>query len=189
MNLLPRLALVRRRFTSVLFAAAGLLFAAGCANTGGEYSYVTRIATGERMTFPLVNGQPSLAKSGTITIRVAGLNRAPGKEKAAAYEFGYEDSSGATPKAVRVDDVSETTIFPLVEDLHPEMKHKVAWLGTSKTLDASSPELYWLPYLDDTTRIFRFTITTADDRQIVLYQPWFVASWVKAGVRTALGMK
>lgn len=162
---------------------------AGCANTGGDYTYVTTISTGERMKFPLRNGRPELAKVDTIRIRVTGLNRVPGKEKVTAYEFGFEDTSGLPLKSVRVDDVSDKTEIPLLDDQAPELKNKLYWLGTTKPFDAESPEIYWLPYLDDTTRVFRFTVKRANGQEIVLYQAWYVPSFIKAGVRAALGLE
>ncbi len=162
---------------------------AGCASAGGEYTYVTRISTGERMKFPLTYGRPELATSGTIKIRAAGLSRPPGEGvKKVTYDFVFEDKSGAVPKAVKIEDVSEKTPLPILEDLNPKLKDNF-WTGTSKAMDADDPLLSWVPYLDNSFRVFRFTITAADGHETVLYQGWSVPGFVKAGVRMALGLK
>ena len=112
----------------------------------------------------------------------------PGKQNAVLYEFGFDDTSGVNPKGVRIDDVTDAEEIPLIDAHDPKLKNKI-WVGLSKPLEASSPELNWLPYLDNTTRIFRFRVTKADGSETVLYQAWFVPAFVKAGVRAVLGMK
>lgn len=170
-----------------MFGLAVLSGLAGCANTGGEYTLVTKISTGERMQFVLSHGRPEWAKSGSITVRMAGLNPVPGKTKQIAYGFCFEDSTKDVPKAVRIDDVSDPTEILILEDMQPQMKDGV-WVGSTRSLDASAPEIYWLTYLDDTTRVFRIRITRSDGSEVVLYQAWIMPSFLKSIVRGALGM-
>jgi len=159
----------------------------GCGT--GEFTYVTKISTGKRLEFPLVKGVPAHAKEGSVEVLVAGLRpTGTAQNRGAVYQFAFVDKSGAVPKAVRVDDVSDETAMMLAEDLAPKLvEHR--WLGQSRQFTGDDAALHWLTYVDDSFRVYRFTITEADGRQIVLYQPWMVPHWAKASMRIGLGMK
>jgi len=159
----------------------------GCAT--GDYAYVTTISTGERIQIPLVNGSPVPAKKGNISIMHAGLVPNPNpQDKQLKYLFDLEDKSLVPAKSIVVEDVSDERAMPMVEDLAPKYDNK-RWYGFSRLLDADAPELAWVGHLDNSTRVFRFTVTAADGSKIILDQAWIAPSWAKVGMRQALGIK
>ena len=165
-----------------LFAIAG-----GCAT--GDYAFVTTIASGQRIQIPLKNGSPERAKKGNVTIMHAGLVPSGTPEtKALNYLFGLEDRSPKPPTEVRVEDVTEDHAVLMVEDKNPTLKQNF-WSATSKLYSGSDPEMEWISHLDNSMRVFRFTITSADGTKTVLDQGWMVPGWAKVPMRTALGLK
>lgn len=165
---------------------AGLL-TGGCA-TGG-YTYVKKISTGERIEFPLVRGMPEPAKSGAITIAAATLIPDQKEDKKqAVYLFAMLDESPQPPKSVRIEDVSDDIARVLLEDPNPTLnKHR--WVGHSREFTGNDAELNWVTYLDDSLRVFRFTITSASGEKIVLHQGWMVPAMMKAAMRKTLDIK
>lgn len=157
--------------------------------TGGDYVYQTTTAYGERLRFPLENGVPPPARAGTITIQTARL--VPEKDpqaKQVFYYFEYVDSSGVAPKSVTVEDVTDEKPLPIIDDQEPKIVYG-HWLDRTPPLDAASPLLGWVRYLDSSVRIYRFTIVKADGEKVILNQAWSVPAWFKAGMRKTLGME
>jgi hypothetical protein len=166
--------------------AAALL--AGCSSTG-DYVYQTRTAYGEKLRIPLERGAPLPAQEGTILVRAARLlPLGDGSTKKVFYYFEFVDSSGATPRSVRVEDVTDETPMFIVEDKNPKLLDN-HWVGRSEQLDAASPLLGWVSYIDDSMRVYRFTVVTADGKELILNQAWSVPAWFKAAMRKTLGME
>lgn len=174
----------------MVLVAGGLAVAlqlTGCA-TGG-YTYVKTISTGERLHFPLVRGVPELAKSGDIQIMHAALIPGPNREKKeVVYLFAFLDQSPQPPKSVVVEDVSDDTAKLMVEDHDPKL-NKQRWAGYSRIFVPDDAGLHWLTYLDDSVRVFQFTITSATGQKTVLHQAWIVPAPMKAAMRNTLGIK
>lgn len=165
----------------------GALAWSGCAT--GDYAFVTRISTGEKIQIPLAHGAPLHAKKGTIEVVYAAM--IPGllpEKKEMVYLFAFNETSGRPPRSVRVEDVSDDAPVLLVEDLKPELRDKTNWRGKSASVPSSDPSLIWFTYLDDTMRVFRFTIVNADGETVVLNQGWYVPGWIKPGIRRSIGM-
>jgi hypothetical protein len=104
------------------------------------------------------------------------------------YYFEFADSSGATPRSVRVEDVTDEKPMTIITDEHPKLIDN-QWIGHSEQLDAASPLLGWVRYLDDSMRVYRFTIVRPDGTELVLHQAWSVPAWFKAAMRKTLGME
>jgi hypothetical protein len=180
-------ALLRLRTILAFSAVVAALFVVGCA-TGG-YTYVKTISTGERLHFPLVKGRPEMAKSGNIEIVQAALMPSPVREKKeVVYLFAFSDKSPEPAKSVIVEDVSDDSAKLMVEDLHPKF-NKGRWVGYSRVFTPNDAALNWLTFLDDSIRVFRFTITSASGEKIVLHQAWMVPAGMKMAMRAMLGMK
>lgn len=179
--------LSRLRARQSLFLAAVLAWS-GCAT--GDYAYMSRISSGERIQIMLVNGNPQRAQQGTIEVRYAGMR--PGltpANKQMIYFFTVLEKSGKAPRSVRVEDVSDEKPVLLVEDLHPELKDQNKWVSESKPVSVTDPAMHWLTYVDDVMRVFQFTIVDSEGKTIVLNQGWFVPGWVKHSVRQMVGME
>lgn len=158
----------------------------GCAS--GGYTYVARISTGERLEFPLEKGMPPLAKAGDIEVTgAAALPTKNADERTLSYAFGFKIGSGVAPKSVVIEDVTDAAPVLVVEDLSPQLEG-TQWRHIKGPLDGNAPELAWLGHLGDTMRVYRFTITKADGKKVVLHQGWMVPGWMKAAMRAALGL-
>ncbi|MEO7599016.1 MAG: hypothetical protein ABIV50_08795 [Opitutus sp.] len=187
---LPDVALVRssvlgRLAASCCFALA--LVGLGCAT--GDYAYVTTTASGERIQIPLKGGSPERAKKGNLTVMHAALIPSPTRDKKELlYLFGLQDSSAVPPSEIRVEDVTEDHAILMVEEKNPKFS-KNLWSSTSKLFSGTDPEMNWVSHLDNSMRVFRFTVTGADGTKTVLNQGWMVPGWAKVPMRTALGMK
>jgi len=70
-----------------------------------------------------------------------------------------------------VEDVSGTSAIVLIEDLAPKIKGR-NWTGNAKPVALSKQESPWLFEPDDTTKVFRFTVTLdGKSEPVVIYQP------------------
>jgi hypothetical protein len=189
MNLVfPARFLVGVRRLGWLAVAALLAALAGCAT--GEYTYVKTTAYGERLNFPLEKGQPQWASKGGITIWAAALLPSAEREKQEVFfAFGFTDESGVAPTKVRIEDVSDEKPLVVHEDNEPKLDETNRWRSTPRMLKAGAPEIAWTSYVGDTFRVYRFVITKADGREVVLHQAMSVPAWMKASMRKTLGIE
>jgi hypothetical protein len=167
--------------------AGGILAAClgGCAT--GDYAYVATISGGERVRIPLVKGSPEMSKADGI--QVLQTSGAVNHElKKFGYVFAFSDQHAEALTSVIVEDVSDESAVRLVEDLEPKLIEK-RWTGVSRPFAAYDPAGKWILHVNDTFRVFRFTITRADGKKIVIHQGSRVPAWAKAGIRSALGEK
>jgi hypothetical protein len=171
----------------LVLALAGSLavLLAGCATS--EYTYTTRLADGQRMTFQMVKGRVEPGRSDGFETLIPRFDPDP---KAKRLQMGFAFSADGAPpfKHVRVEDMSEEKPILLVDDAAPHLKSGV-WIGRSPSFAADAPEVHWVTYLDDSFKVYRFTITLNDGRTIVLHQGFMVAGFMKAMLRQVLGMK
>lgn len=174
------------RCTRVLVLAALLGMAAGCAT--GEYTYVKTTSYGDKLRIPLIKGSPEKAKKDGIQIEAAVLlpSREPEK-KEVFFAFSFVDQSGVVPKSVKIEDVSDERPVVVVEDLQPTYQAGNRWVNTPRMMQAGDPAIGWTQYVGDTFRVFRFTITKPDGREIVLHQGLSVPAWMKLSMRKTLG--
>lgn len=174
------------RFLSAALLLGLLVAGAGCASK--EFSYATTVAGGERLRFTFVAGQPSPVKAEGFEILDAGI-RPEAAEKKVICRFQFRDeNANRTLQSVRVEDVTEEEALVLIDDLAPKLD-KQRWVAVTKPFDATSPEIKWVFYIADSVRVYRFTITTADGRKVVMHQAAMVPAWVKGAIRAMFGEK
>lgn len=177
------------RSSGIGASACALMLAlatAGCAT--GDYAYVTTVATGERIHIPLERGTPVPARKGDITIAFAALVPTVSANKELGYFFGLEDKNPTPPKSIRVEDISDEHPVLMGEDLDPKLTNH-RWSLKSRMFKGAEPEMLWIANVDNSMRVFRFTITAQDGTTTVLDQGWMVPGWAKAPMRQALGLK
>lgn len=178
-----------RRVITISAAALSAGWVAGCAT--GDYAYVTTIATGERIQIPLQKGSPVLASKGDVTIRHAALVPRPNQDteqKQLQYLFAFHYKGSVPLKSVFVEDVTDDHPIKMVEDSSPALVEQ-RWTATSRMFGPDEDALSWVAHLDNSMRVYRFTITRADGSKIVLDQGWLVPGWAKTVMRRALGLK
>jgi hypothetical protein len=167
--------------------ALGILLVglAGCAT--GSFSMVATIAGGERIAVPVgPNGaEPAHADGVQVELASFSLNA----EKNFVYTFEFSDAKRRALRGVRIEDVSDTKPFALVEDAQPVVPAGGRWRGESRPLAASEPGLSWIQTISNTLRVFRLTLTFADGRTLTLHQGSLYPAGSKGPLRQALGMK
>lgn len=172
------------RFTQfvVLMALVGF-GAAGCATS--EYRYSKVVSGGERLTFRMVKGRMDDMKVDEFEGRSPII--LPDKDqKKISYAFGIHVASSTPPKHVRVEDVSDEQPILLLDDANPQLV-KAYWRGQSAWYGVDAPEINWVTFLGESVRVYRFTITAADGRTVVLHQAMVVPAFQKAMMRALLG--
>ena len=170
----------------VWMLAALAAMAGGCAT--GEYTYVKTTSYGDKLHIPLERGMPIKAEKDGVKIDAAVLM--PSRDttkKEAFYVFGFTDQSGVEPKSVKVEDVSDEEPITIVEDLAPKYTPGNHWSNTPRMMTGDDPVIGWTRYVGDAFRVFRFTITKPDGREIILHQGMSVPAWMKLSMRRALG--
>ncbi|MEO6003276.1 MAG: hypothetical protein ABIZ04_21070 [Opitutus sp.] len=169
-----------------LAMAAAFLFTA-CAT--GDYAYVITISSGERIHIPLDKGSPVQSSKGPYTVAHAALipNTAEDK-KEGVYLFALYVKTPQPPKSIRVEDVTDEHAVIMVDEVDPKIENQ-RWSAKSKPYIAANPELAWVTHLDNSMRVFRFTIVAQDGTKTVLDQGWMVPGWAKVGMRRTLGVE
>jgi hypothetical protein len=177
----------RRPFVAVALAMLMGVMVAGCAT--GDYAYVKTISTGERIQIPLHRGAPVMAQKGNVQIRHAALiPSATPEKKQLMYLFDLQDKSPVPPKSIVVEDVSEDKPVLMLDDQAPKLVNQ-RWTSISRPFSGDEAAMIWVTHLDDSMRVFRFTVTGADGSKTVLDQGWMVPGWTKVPMRRALGLK
>lgn len=162
----------------VHYALLSLCFIAVVSAKTKEFS----IAGGEKITAAYDRGMPLPAEKAGIKIEVAGMMVGDGK---LTFTFGF--TTKRPLKKVVVEDVTEARAVPLVEDNSPSVDGTY-WKGDAAPRPMARDTLPWLYARGDTTKVFRFTITLADQPQPeVLYQPSVYARAVKRQLLQMIG--
>jgi len=165
----------------IAFTLATLV--AACASSG-SLSMLATIAGGEKIAVPLGPRGVEPSKKDDIQIEFSGcaLNR----EKKLVYGFEFSDARGRALRHVRVEDVSDDAPVLLLDDAQPALERN-RWRGTSRLFEPEDPALAWVATITNSLRVFRFTITQADGREIVLHQGAMYPNGMKSGIRQAWG--
>jgi len=91
-------------------------------------------------------------------------------------------------KRITIDDQGEDPPRLLVDDYDPKMSSTGQWKLTTPVLDLKDSGLEWITQLDDTIRVYRFTVVLADGSKVVLRQPAMYPVIEKALIRKMLGI-
>jgi hypothetical protein len=149
-------------------------------------TYLVPIANGETMEISIKNGGLVLAEQDGIHILQVALNPSSNK-KDVVYTFEFSAKNGLVPTHVLIEDLTETPIKVVADDPAPKLKDG-HWKLDTPVLDPKDPTFEWLVQLDDTIRVYRFTITLADGRQVVLRQPQMFPVFMKQLIRVMTGI-
>lgn len=170
---------------ALALAGGAIALLAACQTS--DYTYTTRLADGQRLTFQMTEGrvEPGRAE-GMETL----IPRYEPDAKEHRLQIGFAFAVKGTPpiKHVRVEDMSEDKPILLVDDAAPQVKSGI-WIGRTERYTADAPELHWITYLDDSFKVYRFTVTLEDGRTVVLHQGFMVARFMKAALRQVLDIK
>lgn len=159
------------------------LVLAGCAT--GDIAMLAEISGGEKVRVPFTRGGPEMKQEDGVQIAQAGITLAA--EKKVQYIFAFTDSRNRALRRVLVEDVSDAAAVPLVDDAQPKLSGKGEWKGEVPASDWSDARVRWLATISNSLRVFRFSLTFADGRTLVLYQGAFYPAPMKAAVRQTMG--
>lgn len=179
---------MRPAILSPVLRVIGLAAIVGLAGCATELTYNATLSDGQRMTFRLVNGLLQHGKSGGLETGPVLIEPNMADHKIYYKLRLFDRSGGPPPRSIRVEDVSEEAAHVLVEDAKPEIKGQ-EWTGVSAQFAFADPELKWVGYLDESFRVFRFTVVRADGTTVVLHEPLMVPAFFKTMLRHALGEK
>jgi hypothetical protein len=164
-----------------------LLPLAGCAvPMTSSNTYLVPIANGETMEMSIKNGGLALSEADGVHILQVALNPTADK-KHIIYTFELSVKSGMVPTHITVEDITENPERIAADDAAPKL---VAghWKLNTGELDPKDPMFEWLIQLDDSIRVYRFTVTLADGKQVVLKQPQMFPVFMKQLIRAMLGI-
>lgn len=161
------------------------LVLAGCASS--EVGMVCPIAGGGMLTVYLTPQGPRPAENDDFKVETA--NFIPNiEQKQLVYTFSLLAKKGKAPQRIQIEDVSDAQAEILLVDAEPKLDAKRVWRGNASPKTAGDRALAWLFYEGNSTRIYRFTIVTADGRPLVMHQAAIHPVFVKEAVRKILGM-
>jgi len=165
-----------------------LVILAGCLAPGmGSLSMNPTIAGGEKVRVDFDGkGQVILPENSDIQM-LSPVLRIDSKLKQARYGFGFVVKTNQAPKKIIVEDVSDETPVTWAVDTQPELKDR-HWIWDTRFFEPTEKNLQWVYQLDGSVRIFRFTITTADGRTLVMYGATNYIAMVKTYYRMLLGI-
>ena len=166
-------------------AIAMLAFVAGCATS--EYNYTTTIADGQRLTFLVRNGSVERAEAGGIRTIAPRILPVKGQQQLQFF-FAFEMSKPGAVRSVKVEDYSADSPILMVNDEKPEIVNN-RWAKESAPVDAASRALDWVTYLDNSFRVYRYTVTFTDGHVVTVNQGCSIPAFAKAFLRHMLGLK
>jgi hypothetical protein len=143
-----------------LLPLLSLGFLAGC---GGAVSLQIPISGATTASIDFAKGMPLHAENDDIRIEKALLD-IDFKSKQAHYDFVFRQlNKGDQPTYVKVEDVTDDTSQTLVEDRQPVLKDE-RWSGRTPVMTPDESNAKWLFELENSIRVYRFTILTARGR-------------------------
>ena len=161
------------------------LVLAGCMSTG-EVVAVVPIVGGETLRIP-VSG-PGLHNEKTDDLQLIAAQLEPkGATQTIELRCEFKLLKPAVIRHVTVEDVAGERAVMFVDDPAPKLDG-MTWKGASTPITKDDARTTWLLSIENSIRVYRFTVETADGRKLVLNQPALFPGFVKMQIRHVLGM-
>ena len=167
---------------SRLLALAGLGLLAGCAT--GSYSINMPISGGQTVPLELTTTGMLHGENDDFRIDAAVYQFDP-KVKNGTYLFAFLVKKRGAPRSVKVDDVTDDE----PKNLYQTDQIKVQdghWKQRTESFVPDQQNLKWIFEIENSIRVYRFTIVTADGRTDVLYEGCNYMGFVKELIRKSL---
>jgi len=166
--------------------SAAALGAAGCLMQA-SYSANVTTADGAQIEVPL-SREAVVVDDGAVGVKSFRFEPvAVEGGKGLAFGFELEFHPGVKPVSIVVDDVSDQPILSVYADNAPAFAKKDIWRALSPPHGAADPLVGWLSTLDNTVKVYRFTVKLSDGTTHVLRYPIFAPAQMKAIMRANLG--
>jgi|SRR5271165_7559741 len=168
-------------------AAAASLAVAGCLMQP-SYSASVTTADGVQIEVPL-SRDPVVVDDGTVSVkRFQFAPWALEGGKGLAFAFELEFKGGSKPEEISVDDVSDTPILGVYTDKSPKLSKDNLWKAVSPPHHPADELVKWMMTLDNTVKVYRFTVRLADGTTHVLRYPIFAPVQMKSFMKGQLGV-
>jgi hypothetical protein len=180
-----------RHFLTPTLAAGVAAIALACAGCLMQPSYSVKVTTadGVDLEVPLSMKWEINTADDAVAVRNFRLGpRAKDQQKAMGYFFELEFLKDSRPVSVVVDDDSDAPILGIIADNAPKIVGKGMWAGTSPPYNPNDEHMAWIQTLDNSVRVFRFTVVLTDGTTHVLRMPFFVPGPTKQMFRAELGL-
>jgi hypothetical protein len=172
------------RSAKAILVAASLAALAGVSGCVMEQHFDARVTTadGEVIDVPLPQGKLNVT-DGAVTVFLFQYTPVvlPDGAKRMEIRFDAGFTKGFKPKSIVVRDISEAPIMTLVDDRAPALNGYV-WQGKTVPLGPSDDIIKFMANIDNSIRIYRFTITMVDDSVHVLTVPIMVPGFLKEAI-------
>ncbi len=185
----PMVPMQSRRLSPLVPLALLSAALCGCQISPSVSAKVTT-AEGETIEVPLESGNTPVS-DGVITVRLFQIgpwDMGPNKPKAVIFSFIVEFKEGADPKTVVVDDITEAPIMRIFADMKAHIVKDHIWGGVSTPYAPQDEHAKWLLNLDNSIRLYRFTVVLQDGTTHMVMKPMFFPGQMKSYVRTQLGV-
>lgn len=171
---------------SVLLTGAFLAVALGGCNMAPTVDMQVTVLGHEKYEVAFGNRGIVRTEDSHVRIDIAGLVLDPDSKKAcAAAEILFKDIK---PKTILMEDITDEEPTRLIYDDNPKVWGQThVWKQTSSYKDLSDDRFAWLKVIDNSVRVYRFTITTEDGQTLEYRQATMYASFVKESIRKGMG--
>jgi hypothetical protein len=179
--------LIHRHPAAASALAAASLGLSGCVVSPDVSARVTT-ADGQVVDLPLTSA-PTPITDGVVTvqsIQIGPWEVKDGKAKTLAFTFVVQFQQGTAPAVITVEDVTEAPIIPIYEDRNAKIVKDNLWGAVSSPVGPHDAHVNWLLTLDNSIRVYRFTVKLTDGTKHVLLKPIFMSGGMKAYVRSVL---
>ena len=145
-----------------------LLGFVGCAPQ--EVTEQIAVAGHRSVTFKRIGNEFVKAENDRFAVVEAGLTtyRTEGKNFV-RWQFTIRPRPDTQLAVVEVEDVTSRRPTLLIKDEHPQIE-ELQWMGQSQLIRATPASVPWLFRPDETTRVFRITVTEPDGKRSSVYQ-------------------
>lgn len=162
---------MRPRFVCTLLSPL-LVLLAGCIH--GDVAKVVPVSGGKTILVQLT--REGLKAGEADGYRVSGATLTPGKEsRTAVYNFGLKALHEPALRRIRIVDISDEKAAPLIDDQNPTF-HNSEWVAQTDPISADDPRMQWVFQIPTSMRVYEFTLTESNGREvtfnhIVVYPP------------------
>ena len=170
--------------------AITLLLPVAVALTGchtGTVAEIVPTSGGGHITVPLTRNGLKPGSGGGYTVDASALE--PAKEAHEAYYiFGLKTTQTPALSRIQIEDISDETAAPLVDDHAPKFTAG-QWHMNTQAIAANDPRMKWIFQITPSLRVYQFTLTQKDGKQITFHHVTLYPPFVKAVIRHRWGEK
>jgi len=156
----------------------------GCTSAGPS-ARVT-VAGGQKVTVSMATGRVEGSENQYFKVETATFLTNKVK-KQGTYVFRIAFFGDAVPESIKIEDVSENKALLMVQDTKPAMVGR-EWHYVCEPVGLDDVSAKWIHDIDDSFRIYLFTVTLKDGQVIPVYHAALYPGFLKIHLRRELGV-